>query len=157
VLLAYQTRTLEAAIFIKFFEAKRAGDEKLAKFYANRLPTASKEALLAWWKLDPLENSSAPVHPFLMPEYKQPELDVASQLESEARAIDPKSRDAGCNSDTYVLLTVLFASVLFFGGVGNTFESRRLRRTMIYLAIGLFVATFAALVMMPVQLELPLG
>jgi hypothetical protein len=157
VLLAYQTRTLEAIVFIKYFEAKQAGDGKLAEFYANRLPTATKAALLSWWKLKPLENPSAPEHPFLMPEYKQPELDLASQLENDARAIDPKARDAGRNSDTYVLLTVLFASVLFFGGVGNTFESRRLRRTMIYVAIALFVVTFAALVVMPTQLELPFG
>src|SRR5689334_15226217 len=35
VLLAYQNRALEAPIFIKFFEAKQAGDDKLAEFYAN--------------------------------------------------------------------------------------------------------------------------
>ena len=92
-----------------------------------------------------------------MPEYHQPELDLAAKLEQEAGDFNVKASDAARHSDTYVLLTVLFASVLFFGGVGNTFESRRLRRTMIYLAIGLFIATFAVLVAMPVLLESPFG
>jgi hypothetical protein len=157
VLLAYQNRALEAPIFIKFFEAKQASDEKLAQFYANRLPDQTKAALVSWWKLNPYDNRAAPVHPFVMPEYHQPEIDLAAKLEKEAGEFNFKASDAARHSDTYVLLTVLFASVLFFGGVGNTFESRRLRRTMICLAIGLFIITFAVLVAMPVKLESPFG
>ncbi len=157
VLLAYQNRALEAPIFIKYFEAKQAGDDKLAEFYANRLPDQTKAALVTWWKLNPYNNRAAPVHPFVMPEYHQPELDLAAKLEQEAGDSNVRASDAARHSDTYVLLTVLFASVLFFGGVGNTFESRRLRRTMIYLAIGLFIVTFAVLVAMPVLLESPFG
>ncbi len=157
VLIANQARSMEAAIFIKFFEAKQAGDDKLAQFYENRLPAQTKIALDAWWKTKPLENAAAPPHPFEMPEYKQPLLDEAKHLEDAAASIGSQAAAAGRNSDTYVLLTVLFASVLFFGGVGNTFESRRLRRTMIYISIGLFLATFAFLVAMPVHWEWPLG
>jgi hypothetical protein len=49
-----------------------------------------------------------------------------------------------------VLLTVMFASVLFFGGIGGTFSSRWLRRTMMYISLVLFVLTFIVLVRMPV-------
>ncbi len=150
-----QTRVLEALMFIKFFEAKQAGDEKLARFYSDRLPPPAKLALLAWWKTNPVENSHAPGTPFAMDEYKQQLLDsIAKKDEDDAKAIGDGAAKAGRNSDTYVLLTVLFASVLFFGGVGNTFESRRLRRTMIYISLGLFLITFTVLVSMPIQWEL---
>jgi hypothetical protein len=150
-----QNRVIEAAVFIKFFEAKRAADEKLAQFYADRLPEPAKLALLAWWKTNPQENSHSPSNPFEMDEYKQLLLNsIAKKDEDEARSINGQAAKAGQNSDTYVLLTVLFASVLFFGGVGNTFESRRLRRTMIFISLVLFLVTFAVLVSMPVQWDL---
>ncbi|HEV2969681.1 MAG TPA: hypothetical protein VGY55_06800 [Pirellulales bacterium] len=148
---AFQIRSLEAAMFIKFFEAKQANNEKLAQFFADRLPPPTKLALLAWWNTNPLDNPQAPSTPFDMAEYKQPQTDAADQEEKNATEIGTTVSEAGHNSDTYVLLTVLFASVLFFGGIGNTFESRRLRRIMIYISIALFLATFAVLVSMPVH------
>jgi hypothetical protein len=155
VLIEMQSRSLEAAMFIKFFEAKQAGNEKLAQFYADRLPDQAKRALLSWWSTNPLENPRAPSTPFEMDEYKKLYLDsIAKDDEDQAAKIGARASAAGRNSDTYVLLTVLFASVLFFGGVGNTFESRRLRRTMIYISLVLFLITFAVLVSMPVQWEL---
>jgi hypothetical protein len=157
VLVANQIRSMEAAMFIKFFEAKQSGDDKLAEFFAGRLPEQTKVALEAWWKTKPLENAKAPAHPFVMAEYKQPLLDEATQLRSQSGRISKEATAAGHNSDSYVLLTVLFASVLFFGGIGNTFESRRLRKTMIFISIGLFLLTFAYLVSMPVHWEWPFG
>jgi hypothetical protein len=155
VLIEMQARSLEAPLFIKFFEAKQAENDKLAQFYADRLPQQAKLALLAWWNTNPLENSGAPSSPFDMDEYKKLQLDSISKVdEQQATTIGERAGAAGRNSDTYVLLTVLFASVLFFGGVGNTFESRRLRRTMIYISLVLFLVTFAILVSMPVQWEL---
>jgi hypothetical protein len=155
VLIEMQSRSLEAAMFIKFFEAKQAGNEKLAQFYADRLPSQAKLALLAWWNTNPLEKFDAPSTPFDMDEYKKLQLDsISKEDEQQAATIGEKAGAAGRNSDTYVLLTVLFASVLFFGGVGITFESRRLRRTMIYISLVLFLVTFAILVSMPVHWEL---
>jgi hypothetical protein len=158
VLIANQIRSLEAAMFIKFFEAKQAGNEKLAQFFADRLPAQTKMALAAWWKTNPFDNPRAPNTPFDMPEYKQTQLDEARQQEDNAAEIGKDASAAGRASDTYVLLTVIFASVLFFGGIGNTFESRRLRRTMIYIAIVLFSVTFITLLVgMPIHWEWPLS
>jgi hypothetical protein len=148
---AFQIRSLEAEMFIKFFEAKQTSNEKLAQFFADRLPPQTKLALLAWWKTNPLDNPQAPPTPFDMEEYKQPQTVEAELHEKNAEQISTTVSDAGHHSDTYVLLTVLFASVLFFGGIGNTFESRRLRRIMIYISIALFLATFAELLSMPVH------
>jgi len=43
------------------------------------------------------------------------------------------------SSDAYVLLTVLFASVLFFGGIAGTLDSRRLRISILAVVLVLFV------------------
>ena len=53
-------------------------------------------------------------------------------------------------SDDYVLLTVVFASVLFFGGIARAFDSRRLRVVLAALAMLLFLCTLVALTTMPI-------
>src|SRR5213596_2648561 len=53
-------------------------------------------------------------------------------------------------SDQYVLLTVLFATVLFFGGISGTFRSRRLQLTAFAIAVLLFVVTVVSLGTMPI-------
>jgi hypothetical protein len=60
------------------------------------------------------------------------------------------SREARRCSDDYVLLTVIFASVLFFGGIARAFDSRRLRIILAALAVLLFLGTLVALTTMPI-------
>jgi len=60
------------------------------------------------------------------------------------------SRQARQNSDNYVLLTVLFASVLFFGRIARAFDSRVLRTILAGLAVVLFLATLAGLLTVPI-------
>ena len=50
----------------------------------------------------------------------------------------------------YVLLTVVFASVLFFGGIARAFESRPLRTVLAALAVLLFLGTLVVLATMPI-------
>jgi hypothetical protein len=60
---------------------------------------------------------------------------------------------ANHTSDTYVLLTVLFASVMFFGGICGTFDSYRLRVITLGISIALLSFTLIALATMPVCWE----
>jgi len=60
------------------------------------------------------------------------------------------ARQARQFSDNDVLLTVLFAAVLFFGGISRAFASRRLQSALALLRIVLFLVTVAGLVTMPV-------
>jgi hypothetical protein len=69
-----------------------------------------------------------------MAEYAQPEREAAD--EEQAR-IMTDAQQANRASDNYVLLTVRFAAVLFFGGIVSTFESRRLRTSVFLLAVAL--------------------
>jgi hypothetical protein len=112
-----------------------------------------RPALDAWLKLDPLQSSNAPTSPFAMPEYGVKERAAAERLASAVADSQKRAREARGFSDNYVLLTVLFASVLFFGGVARSFDSRPLRTSLAGLAIVLFLGTFVALWSLPICRE----
>ena len=48
------------------------------------------------------------------------------------------------------MLTVLFASVLFFGGVGTKFESIRIKQFMLGIGVVVFIGAFIAAVSFPI-------
>ncbi|MGH9939703.1 MAG: hypothetical protein ACREAM_25970 [Blastocatellia bacterium] len=148
---AFQIRGLETTLFVKFAEAKSEGNERLAEFLVDRLLPSTKAALLTWWETNPRENPDSPRTPFLMPEYKQPLLEEAARHERLAQEHKALARRANQNADTYLLLTVLFTSVLFFGGISGTFESRQLRQIMLGVAFALFLVTLATLTTLPVH------
>ena len=58
-----------------------------------------------------------------MVEYAQPELAAAKQLQQRAAQQVATAHHAHHDADTYVLLNVMFASVLFFGGLSATVDS----------------------------------
>ena len=119
-------------------------------FLGQRFRPEMKPAVEAWLKLDPLNNSSAPPSPFHMAEYVQREAaEVAHQEELAANAAK-LAREANRFSDNYVLLTVIFASVLFFGGIARAFDSRPLRVVLASMAVVLFTGTLIVLTTMPV-------
>jgi hypothetical protein len=88
-----------------------------------------------------------------MAEYVQKELKEAKHpddLSAEEHSAAEKANEA---SDTYVLLTVGFTSVLFFGGINGTLRSARLRISFFVIALLLFVVTMAFLGTMPICRE----
>ena len=56
-------------------------------------------------------------------------------------------------SDKYVLLTVMLASVLFFGGISGTIDSRLLRTWLLVTALISFLVTVSILGTMPICRE----
>lgn len=104
-----------------------------------------KRAVEAWLKTDPFNNLSAPLGPLRMADYAEPELEEAKQYDEIFSREYDAALWANHTSDAYVLLTVLFASVLFFSGIAGTLESRPLRITILVVALVLFVATMAFL------------
>ena len=110
-------------MFISYIEARSEGNKKLEDFLFSRFRPEAKTAIDAWLKTDPLNNPNAPPHPFRMAEYVQAEQQEARLQEERAGQLLAAANEAKQTSDTYVLLTVLFASVLFFGGISGTFES----------------------------------
>ena len=149
-LAAVQWRAFDASMFIAYMEARLERNNAMEAFLAQRFRPEMKPAVEAWLKLDPLNNPAAPPSPFRMAEYAQAETaEVARQADLADKAM-AAAREARRFSDDYVLLTVIFASVLFFGGIARAFDSRRLRIVLAALAVLLFLGTLVALTTMPI-------
>lgn len=153
IMAALQMRAFDASMFISYIQAKHDGNEHHEKFLFNRFRPEMKKAVDAWLQTDPFHNPQAPLTPFKMSEYVQPELGLAKQHEERSTQEHAAGERANENSDRYVLLTVLFASVLFFGGIAGTLDSRRLRIIVLSIAILLFIVTLSYLGFMPICYE----
>jgi len=64
-------------------------------------------------------------------------------LQSQRDAAAAKKADD--HADTYILLTVLFASVLFFAGMSTKFQSKVIK--IVILGMGMAVFSFAVVAM----------
>ena len=147
---ALELRGLDASMFIDYVDAKGHGDTSLEEFLYQRFRPEMRKALDAWLKTDPLHNPNAPLTPFQMAEYVQPEQLEAERQQKAAEKMEAAARQANQFADEYVLLTVLFATVLFFGGISGTFRSRRLQLTAFAIAVLLLVVTVVGLGTMPI-------
>lgn len=152
-LAALQGRAFDAQMLIAYLETKGRGDEKLAGFLLDRFRPEAKTAVDAWLKTDPFNNPRAARAPFQLTEYVQPELQEAERLEEQLTEFQTAAESSNAHSDTYVLLTVLFASVLFFGGIGASLDSRTLRYAVFGIAMTLLVGTLIVLITMPICRE----
>lgn len=150
---ALQMRAFDAAMLINYLQAQTQNNRELEQILLDRFRPEMKTAVEAWLKTDPLKSQGAPSSPFKMAEYVQKELEEAKRHEDRSALEYAGARSANETSDTYVLLTVMFASVMFFGGIGGTFQSRRLRMTVMVIALTLFAVTLAFLGSMPVCKE----
>jgi hypothetical protein len=149
-LAALQSRVFDASMFITYMQARLGGDQRMESFLAQRFRPEMKVAVEAWFKLDPLNSPSAPPSPLHMAEYALKETAEASRQGAIAAEALRGAREARQFSDNYVLLTVLFASVLFFGGIARAFDSRAVRMVLAAVAVMLFMGTLMGLISMPV-------
>lgn len=148
---AMQRGSLHANLFVAWATAMSEENTELADFLYARFPAELKVATDAWIATRPRENPDAPKSPFAMAEYVLPEY-AASEAE-HAEALEASSQAAAANevSDRYVLLTVIFASVLFFGGISGKFQSRYIDLGMLGVAILVFLTGLGILVTYPIQ------
>jgi hypothetical protein len=152
-LAAVQLQTFDASMGISWMQAKHEGNARQEKFLFDRFRPEMRKAVEAWLKTDPFSNPTAPLGPMKMAEYAQPELAEAKRQDELSAREYEAAMQANQTSDAYVLLTVLFASVLFFGGIAGTLDSRRLRISILAIALALFVVTVAFLGTMPICRE----
>ncbi len=150
---ATQLQTIDLGFFTTFVEASFRGDKKLADFVLRRFRPEARRAVDAWLRTDPFNNPNAPVRPLAMAEYASPERDAAKRADAEQARMLAAAQQASRSSDEYVLLTVRFAAVLFFGGIVSTFELQRLRTSVFLLAAALFTLSTIVLATLPVCRE----
>jgi hypothetical protein len=133
------------------FARREAG---LAGFYRRRFRAEFRPAVDAWVATRPLENPDAPLTPFAMPEYRLRANVEAERLKGMAEAAGAEaSRDILRASD-YVLAAVLFAVVLFFGGIGTRLESTRARGVVLAMGCAVLLGTVAWIATFPVSVSI---
>jgi hypothetical protein len=131
-------------------EAKQAGNEHLAEFLRSRFRPEFRPAVEAWLKTEPLTNPDAPLTPFVMKEYVSKELRAAERYEQEAQQHTAAGAAAGRTGNSFVLLTLLFATVLFLGGLASSLPAHRLEYIVSMGALLLFGTTVVRLLTLPV-------
>lgn len=148
---ADQLATIDVGMFVQYIAATAQKDKKLADFIAQRFRPEMNKAFKAWLATNPMNNPKAPSSPFIMPEYKSKARDYAQSLVEKARRTFDYAKNANQQADEYVLLTVLFTSVLFFSGLSTTVKKRHLRWTL--LIIGAIVFVFGIIVLSSYPIE----
>ena len=138
------------ALFVEWSAAVFQVNQEFADFLLERFPTELEVATQAWLALDPTSNPNAPLSPFDMSEYRLDDLEESEQLLVQVEADRNKTSEASQIADRYVLLTVLFASVLFFGGISGKFKSRIIDLSMLALGLVMFLVILAVLISYPV-------
>ncbi|MEK6254308.1 MAG: hypothetical protein N2B05_06415 [Gemmatimonadales bacterium] len=150
--LAAQKRNLDVAVFMEWIGGIATDNERLTDFYAARFPPNLGIAVEAWLATEPRTNPNAPAHPFLMEEYRVAEDSIAATAAVESEAKWAEARQADENGDRFVLLTVIFASVLFFGGIEQKFKDRNVRTGLLVVGSLLFLGGLIAMLNYPLHL-----
>lgn len=142
--------TIDAGLFTEFAVAASTGNRQLRvalerHFFRDEF----KPAFDAWLKLEPLKDERVPDAPFAMPQYRLADLEESERLEARAERLFEEGRDANQTSDDYVLATIFFAAVLFFGGLSVKFRSRRLIVATLVFGTLMFAGGVVRLVTLP--------
>ena len=87
-----------------------------------------------------------------MPEYQSASAHRASELEALATKQFNQATDANQRSDNYVLMTVVFAMVLFFGAVSTRFELIPIQVALLSVGGVVFIAAVAIIATFPLKL-----
>ena len=150
---AGQMRMIDGILFIEYLKAKNRKEDALSEFFYERFRPEAKRATDAWLATNPFQNPRAPAHPFIMKEYiLEPEKE-AKHLSKESSLRFNEARQANQNSDDYVMLTVLVASVMFFGGISTQFKTPKYRITLLAIGAVVLSAALGLLVNYPIALE----
>ncbi len=146
---ALEMRNFDSSTFEAWFSAYVAGNQKAMAIAARRFSPEFRVAFNAWEATNPETNPNAPPGPTYMPEYKQPDLDKANELNAEADRLYNEGATAGTNADDYVRVTVYLATVLFLVAISGHFKLRGARIGLISVGIVVLIAALATLATLP--------
>ncbi len=145
------TRLGDITIAINYMEAVEDANKRKMDFWWRRMRPQVQLAYEAWMKTNPHENPDAPRGPFMMKEYNS---EIMAQSEQKAELAAQRMEDArkaNHTSDMYVLLTVIFASVLLFGGISTKLQTRGPRFYTIIFGITIWTIAFIGMLTLPIK------
>ena len=145
-----QQETLDVSLFVAWAGAYAKHDEVFAQFLYDRFPPRLKHATDAWIATHPRTSPNAPPHPFAMSEYRVEAHERAQALGKQADDAIEQGRAANRTSDTYVLYTVVLATIILLASLGVRMRQRNTRRVMLVLSAVALLAVLAWLATRPV-------
>jgi len=145
-----QRLSAESQLFIHYVSAVADGDSMLSNFLFTRFPEHLKVAVLAWEKLDPLNNPNAPVSPMHMDEFVLPEEADIAKYEADAKSFKKEANQCDQNADNYMLLSVLLSMVLFFCGLSGVLDSKSNKLVLNGIASLIFIVALYFVIVLPV-------
>ncbi len=148
---AGQIEAADIMMFTQWLDAEARGDTRLAGFYEQRFRPEYRAAHAAWRARQPLTNPTAPSTPFVMPDYRLAARAEAAAMERKASETFDHGQYANKVSDAFVRATVIFASALFFGGIGQAFRRPSLHVVMLTISVLQCLWGVIAMVQLPVN------
>jgi hypothetical protein len=130
-----QLAHMDANLFVAYAGAVATDNHAFAQFLYDRFPARLRNATDAWLATKPLTTPGAPPHPLAMKEYRVDELVRARELGEQADAEVQKGQLANVRSDTYVLGTVVFATIILLASLALRLKKRGPRRLMLMVAV----------------------
>jgi hypothetical protein len=121
---ANQERLYNASTVVEWLKAEAHGDKKLADFFERRFLPEFRPAFESWKKTDPVNNPKAPAGPQLMAEYRSSKAEEAAKLNDQAAEVFEQGTRARRQSDQYVRVTVMLATVLLLIAISQRFKTR---------------------------------
>lgn len=145
-----QVLMVHAHIFMQLVDAQIQGNDKLVKFYMDRLPADFKKPYEGWLAQKPFENPQADPNPFVPHLYQPRFSEEVRQATAEAGRHTADAKRMGDFSAQYLSNTVLLAAVLFFAGTSGKFHQRRVRHPALMFAIVIYLYTVVRTFMLPI-------
>ena len=146
-----QIESIQMRAVMEVVDATLAGNEKVARFYTDRLGGELKPAYEKWIALKPFENPDAPPHPFVPALYTPAHQQEIRDARTAAAQAEAQANTTGHTAGTYLSNTVILATVLFFAGTVGKFTQRHVRWSSLTFAIVLFGYTLVRMLMLPVS------
>ncbi|MDX6325256.1 MAG: hypothetical protein QOK15_1610 [Nocardioidaceae bacterium] len=149
---ANRKQTIQVSLFTQWLQAYQAHDSQLTSFLEQRFPEPLASAFPVWVAEHPLKNPNAAPTPFQVKEYAIPELKASQEADARADAKYQEALRDNQRGDNYTLLTVAFASVLFFTAMAARMRDPRIQWVLLAIAVlgfvttSVFLATFPKLV-----------
>ncbi len=148
---AQQVQAVQIQILMEIIDAHLAGKEEVERFYTDRIAAEFKTAYEKWIALKPYENPAAPPHPFVSGLYQPRNQQDIAVARAEAKAAREKSNAAGGYASSYLGITVLLASVLFFAGTAGKFDQRHVRQFSLGFGITMFLYAAFRIILLPIS------
>jgi hypothetical protein len=139
--LAGQDRLYDIVTFNGWIAAESARNKTLLAEYERRFRPEYAVAFLAWQKLDPLHNASAPAGPIYMPEYVSANAVESKKLAAEAMGYFEKGVNTRETGDHYVKVGVFLATVLLLTALGQRFDILGPRVVLLFVAFVLLLVS----------------